>query len=286
MRFSKRYGYKSVRQIIQKESMDDDLKNRLWNCVLLYIFQKYKKKSQNLRSNHISESNLDAFFYSLFHIHLKKRIDQIPSSFEGTVREIENLFFNKYKWYEIYDFVEFSIQFFPFSENKDRYTDILNRNLEKENSAYRVVNEKIIEITSEQEIQSIEEALENTNPYSGVQQHLNQALKLMSVRQNPDYRNSMKESISAVEGICRIISGDKNNSFQKAIAKIENKYLLHSSLKEGFNKLYSYTSDGDGIRHALMEESNLTYIDAKFMLVACTNFINYLVDKTKDPNRN
>ena len=42
--------------------------------------------------------------------------------------------------------------------------------------------------------------------------------------------------------------------------------------------------DADGIRHAMLEESNLSYIDAKFMLVACTNFINYLIEKTTDQN--
>lgn len=31
MRFSERYGYKPIREIIQKESIDDDLKNALWN---------------------------------------------------------------------------------------------------------------------------------------------------------------------------------------------------------------------------------------------------------------
>ena len=62
--------------------------------------------------------------------------------------------------------------------------------MEKENSVYRIINNEVTPITSEQEIQSIEDALENANQYSGVQQHLNQALKLMSDRQNPDYRNS------------------------------------------------------------------------------------------------
>ena len=66
----------------------------------------------------------------------------------------------------------------------------INNTLERENSAYRIINDEITQITSKQEIQSIEEAFENTSPYSGVQQHLNQALKLMSDRQNPDYRNS------------------------------------------------------------------------------------------------
>ena len=47
--------------------------------------------------------------------------------------------------------------------------------MEKENSVYRIINNEVTPITSEQEIQSIEDALENANQYSGVQQHLNQA---------------------------------------------------------------------------------------------------------------
>ncbi len=69
---------------------------------------------------------------------------------------------------------------------KNFFIKAINNALEYENSAYRLINHEIIPITSEQEIQSIEQALENTNQYSGVQVHLNQALKLMSDRQNPD----------------------------------------------------------------------------------------------------
>lgn len=158
---------------------------------------------------------------------------------------------------------------------------MLNNSLTEGNSAYRIISEKVTEITSEQEIQSIEEAVNNTNPYSGVQQHLKQALQLMSDRKNPDYRNSIKESISAVESICKIVTQDEKATLGTALKIIEDKFGLHQALKKSLSQLYGYTSDADGIRHAMLEESNLSYIDAKFMLVACTNFINYLIDKTK-----
>jgi hypothetical protein len=35
----------------------------------------------------------------------------------------------------------------------------------------------------------------------------------------------------------------------------------------------------DGIRHALLEESTLDLDDAKFMLVSCSGFVNYLAAK-------
>ncbi|QPF31990.1 hypothetical protein H0S56_13410 [Acinetobacter lwoffii] len=281
MRFSERYGYKPVREIIQKENIDQDLKNGLWNAISECIFNAYSRPYL-ARGNIISGSNLESFFKLLFHSHFKKRIDQIPYSIESTIAEIDTLFFKTYKWYEIYNFIEACIEYFPFKEEKHDFIILVNDCLQIENSAYRVINNQITPVTSEQEIQSIEEALKNSQLYSSAQQHLNQALKLLSDRQSPDYRNSIKESISAVESICKIVTQNEKASLGQALKLIEDKYGLHEALKKSLSQLYGYTSDGDGIRHAMLEESNLSYIDAKFMLVACTNFINYLIDKTKD----
>ena len=280
MSFSERYGYKPIREIIQKNSIDTNLKNALWNTIVECIFNNYSYRF-GAQSSPIIGSNLESFFKLLFHSYFKKKIDQIPYSIESTIESIDTLFFKKYQWYEIYDFIEACIEYFPFQHDKDSFNILLNDCLQIENSAYRIINDKVTEITSEQEIQSIEDALKNTNPYSGIQQHLNQALKLMSDRQNPDYRNSIKESISAVESICKIVTNEDKATLGKALKIIEDKYGLHAALKESLSQLYGYTSDADGIRHAMLEESNSSYIDAKFMLVACTNFINYLIEKTK-----
>lgn len=193
------------------------------------------------------------------------------------------IFFFKFEWHTIYSFIEETLENYPsqYCEKKDKFIEQINQALERENSAYRIINDEIIPITSEQEIQSIETALENTNQYSGVQQHLNQALKLMSDRQNPNYSKSMHDSISAVEGLARLLLEDDSITLGKAIPRIRTKYELHPTLMESLNKLYSYTSDKAGVRHGSAQESNLSYIDAKFMLVACTNFINYLIEKTK-----
>ena len=43
MHFSERNGYKPVREIIQKESIDDDLKTRLWSLLDISSYSKYTK---------------------------------------------------------------------------------------------------------------------------------------------------------------------------------------------------------------------------------------------------
>jgi len=64
------------------------------------------------------------------------------------------------------------------------------------------------------------------------------------------------------------------------LKKLEDKGIeLHPALKSSFSSLYGYTNDADGIRHALLEESTLDFDDAKFMLVSCSAFVNYLAAK-------
>jgi len=104
-------------------------------------------------------------------------------------------------------------------------------------------------------------------------------LNKLSDKKNPDYRNSIKESISAVESICQQITQDPKAELGKALKTIKTKLSIHGALEQGFIKIYGYTSDGDGIRHALMDEPNLDQEDALYMLITCSSFVNYLIIK-------
>ena len=281
MRVSERNGYKPVREIIQKESMDESLKNRLWSCLFEKIFQGYSKYPGY-------ENTFKPLIDSIWSEFIKLPLDEIP--IPSKIPQAIKQYIYGQEWFVLYDLIEFIINtkqgevHWEHGYKVYSQPDLIksfNIILESENSAYRIINDQIIEVTSEQEIQSIEEALANTNPYSGVQQHLNQALKLISDRQNPDYRNSIKESISAVEALAMLLLEDNSITLGKAIPRLRTKYELHPTLMESLNKLYGYSSDENGVRHGSPEESSISYIDAKFMLVACTNFINYLIEKTK-----
>jgi hypothetical protein len=157
----------------------------------------------------------------------------------------------------------------------------VNGILKEEMSGYRFVSGHIVEITSEQEIKTIEQALGLADSLKPVREHLSQSLTLLSDRKTPDYRNSIKESISAVESLSKIISNQNKAALGPALNAVEKKTKLHSVLKEAFQKLYGYTSDAQGIRHALMDEPTLDVEDAKFMLVSCSAFVNYLVVKAQ-----
>jgi len=108
---------------------------------------------------------------------------------------------------------------------------------------------------------------------------LERALDLLSDKKSPDYRNSIKESISAVESICELVT-DKKTTLGQCLGEIETKIgPIHGALRRAFESLYGYTSSADGIRHALLDEPRLSFEDVKFMLVSCSAFINYLISK-------
>jgi hypothetical protein len=100
-------------------------------------------------------------------------------------------------------------------------------------------------------------------------------------RQQPDYKNAVKESISAVESIASLIAGRKTAELSPALDRIKNKLGMHGAFERALKALYNYTSDEDGIRHAALEETNLDQEDAIFMLVSCSAFVNYLKAKAE-----
>lgn len=273
MRFSKRNGYQKVREELQYEELDDDLKVRLWNAVDNIYFEG--KRSKNYSDLPVPFE----FFYRLYDEHLKLPVDDIESP-KKEIDKIKGRIVAPIRWFDVYDLLEFFYNTYTGDEKSEEFKQRCNTLLEEEKSAYRLVDNKIIEITSEEEISEIEEAIEESKEYPNVETHLETALELLSDKEEPDYRNSIKESISAVEAMCQNITGEENTSLGQAIKSLEEKGIcIPGSLKEAFSSLYGYSSAEDGIRHALKDKDEVKYGDAKFMLVVCSAFINYLKSK-------
>ena len=203
MLFSQRKGIKPSQKAIQIDSMDTELRNSLWN--LLDIFYWRKIKHHDYRKIFF-ESNLSNLFHKYYLHFFKITIDQLTDSFSQEIARMKSYFF-KCDWNEVYDLIEFTVLNGP-DNLADDFCKTANSVLERESSAYRFVNYQIVEITSAEEIEAIEEAIKTSVPFSGVRSHLSTALRMLSDRKNPDYRNSIKESISAVESLAKIITGN------------------------------------------------------------------------------
>ena len=95
-----------------------------------------------------------------------------------------------------------------------------------------------------------------------------------------DYPGAVRESIHAVESTARQIDPNAK-ALEPALRSLEKAKALHPALKQAFSKLYGYTSDEQGIRHALIDnpQPNVGQDEAVFMLGACASFSSYLARK-------
>ncbi len=279
--FSQRKGIKPIKSLIQVDSMDEALRNGLWNAITIYYWDRVRPLSHVNEYYLSSNEQVEILVRRIWMYHFKKQIDTLGNEWFGVLKQIRNHFFTC-QWNEVYDFVEFVANNYPDKYMNEKYITYCNTILKQEISGYRFVGGIITPITSEEEIAEVEEVFNKVpNPVSI---HLKTALNLLSDRKSPNYRNSIKESISAVESICKIISGNPKAELEQALREIEKQTELHPALKKSFSSLYGYTSDAEGIRHALLEEPNLDVEDAKFMLICCSAFINYLRIKASKAN--
>lgn len=270
--FSERFGYKMPKVSIQIESVNTDLRNSLWNA----LDENYWTLADWVYDE-FGNAKVHLLMRAIWQHYFKSPWDEVAHNGPQCHGMVRAYFFNC-PWYEVYDFIEFvanNFQTEPYgriSVNAN-FMAQCNAALERELSAWRFVGNTITPITSRAEISEITKALHAGEP---VATHIATSLALLSDRKSPDYRNSIKESISAVEAMCKKIAGKQHLTLAEALKNIGPKLKLHKALVKGFGSLYGYTSETDGIRHALSDEPNLRVEDALFMLVACSAFVNYL----------
>ena len=273
MKFSERYGYEKPSEVIIRERITPEVLNAICNC--------YDDLEDNLRSiSSINENLYNELEKHIWTSFLNSRRSEYKAFSQVCLQIIET---NEFEWYKKLDLIQETIlilkKYIPCFDIESNFIDVLNFEFERLNFAYRIVENQIVEITSEQEIKTLETAIENNK--ENIKLHLNNALKLYAQRPNADYRNSIKESITAVEAFTREITGDKGLN----LGKMESAGIqIPPVLRKSFEILYGYTNDPTtGIRHALMDET-AEYVpgaeEALFMLVSCSAFINYLNNKT------
>ena len=263
--FSERYGYVKVSDALIIERITPEIITAIYNCYKLYIYPRQIDGTY-------SEVQREVCTRFLNHALLEYSHDYIsPFLLEG-----------KYEWFQYLDLLEFIIAVLTKKKSTIANTiaNEINKDFERLNYGYRIINNLVTPITSKEDINSIEEAIGSSK--DNIKEHLNSALKHLADKENPDYRNSIKESISAVGVLCREMTGE--NDLGKALFVLEKKQgKLHPQLKAAFDNLYKYVNEKQsGIRHELMDESGTyvpTYHEAKYMLVICSAFINYLNGK-------
>jgi signal transduction histidine kinase len=272
--FSRRKGYTPPPVQGRLEELSDYTRNRLWDIFYLEIYSA--NQIDDPRGGVALFPEMVGFLTRIWREFYHRRIDEYPGADQLFATFKDD--FIALNWHFPFDIFE---AIFQFPENlmrdPDEVASQIRNALERENQAYTFVGGRFIERMTPQEVESVETALRT--PIEAIREHFETALQMLSNRENPDFRNSIKESISAVESACKELTGLKNATLGQALNALHQKRPLHQNLKNALQQLYSWTSDHGGIRHAIKDAENVERADAKFMLVACSAFVNYLMTR-------
>ncbi|HSW70047.1 MAG TPA: hypothetical protein VLI69_07870 [Gammaproteobacteria bacterium] len=272
--FSRRIGLTAIIPI-QKDSINEALRNGTWTIVyeLLCTDIEYGHTGYQVPEwRQKSAKNIRKIWIDFF----KLAADSISWNPNKDISYLKEKFY-AFKWNEFYDFIEF---FAKLEDDYNRKSLIknFNRIFERENSAYTFINEKIVEKISDSEIRAIEATKDLPKlPF----EHIKNSSNLLFRRDNPDYRNSIKESVSALESFMRNLT-DSDESLGDILREYDfGKFDMHPALKiaikDFMTKLYGYSSDQSGIRHSLKENhKEIKKEEAWFVLVTISSLMNYI----------
>lgn len=270
--FSESLGLVDPRTAIQKDSIDTALRNKLWD-VTRFGFLSFRGDID------LSAHRRGEVYRQIWCDFFERASDRVPDYSSACDRVIREWFFAA-EWNQVYDLLQYLLRECEPNGEMDGLVRGLNGFLAKNLSAYRWVGNSFVEIVDEGEIRAVETAL--TSPLAGVRAHLSKALRLLGDRTNPDEANSIKESVSAVEAVCAAILG-KRDSLGAALTKLKSAGIdIHPALEDGWKTIYGYSSDADGIRHAMQDEPNLTVDDALYFLISCSAFVTLLTSKARE----
>lgn len=284
--FSERYGYVKPVEVLHRDMIGPELAKSLCSCFdmlsialnrLTASRNDYEELEKHLWIDFLHERLID-FYYPDYGGH---EVVATTYLLDSTV-----------PWYRKFDMIEKTLAYLNkvycnpqdvdrrFRQQIVSFVHSINHFLKDLNYGYRVVDNLIVPVSADEEVETIKVAISSSK--ENIRVHLHSALELYSKRPDADYRNSIKESISAIEAFCREQTGE--STLGPALKNLEKKGLvIPKMLVVAFDKLYAYTCQPDnGIRHALMDDDG-TYVpgqeEAMFMLVSCSAFLNYLYSK-------
>lgn len=267
--FEQREGLAELPSQLQPRTLSKELRALLWEIVFDSIDLDYDRNVREpwrtiLRDRHVRR--------------LHRMVDQFDPSFRA-VRADLGPFFEQGGFGDVMGFVEFVLRHPGCPRG---FWTKVEKALRTSRAAYRLVDgDTIAPIASEAEGAAMSEAIEAANAASldGARRHLKQAASFATAG---NWGDSVRESIHAVESIAVTLDPAAATTLGPALKTVAERTGMHPALREALSRLYGYTCDESGIRHALLEgDANVDETDALFMLGACSSFVTFLIAKSR-----
>ncbi|HLF71216.1 MAG TPA: hypothetical protein VI759_03595 [Dehalococcoidia bacterium] len=187
---------------------------------------------------------------------------------------------NKLTWYELCDVCEALYESVEAlnSERANRFQHDINKVFARNGFGYEMRHGQVEHIGAflQEEVIAETRLILSDPELAGPSEQFQDALRYYNARPKPDLDNAVKEAISAVEGLTRILLNDPKIVLSKALLEIRQKKGVHPALVEIIAKVYAYRGDVEGIAHGATAPSQITFADAEFVIGSAGNAIIYL----------
>ena len=272
--FSQRYGLAPLPEPMQLERISDDLRREIWNVI--------RERLLRHRSHWVTDyfdDQAKRFSERVLGKLNQLPEDQISTNYENVLNAFKQAALQG-KFNHVLDLVEILVNDRDATEELKERLRVLF-----EHSAYRLDTSqrpyRFFPQTSKEQGETVRRATETLRQggMEGAATHLRQAAEHINAGQ---YGDSIADSIHAVESVAKKIDQRASKTLGPALDSLERAGLLkHPALKEAFKKLYGYTNDEQGIRHARLDRDSpdVGLDEAMFMFGACASFADYLVSK-------
>ena len=267
--FSQAHGYAELPQPLKLEELSDEARTRLWSLLYRYVSHP---------SGRVLNKGWDATLRALHVYFLGLPLDEFKGATSDFVSTYKPIFLNG-PFFKVFDLLQAIMRLSSCPPGLIRSIAMI---FEQCRLAYVIDTKSPVTIfpaATEEEGKSVLRAIAELGNAGlrGAVSHLRQASDCIN---QGDYPGAVRESIHAVESTARQID-PKAKRLDQALKSLEGAGGLHPALKQAFSKLYGYTSDEQGIRHALIDnpQANVGQDEAVFMLGACASFSSYLARK-------
>lgn len=279
--FSQAHGYEEVPGPLKLEELPRAARTHIWNVFYVHLDEARFDPTPNVVVLGASKSwaiggAWEEVFRAKHLWHDDLPLDEWRPDFGGFCRDLRNDI-ETMPFYKVFDLLQFVMR---HPQCPRDFSSTMKRVFGRCKLAYTIDEGErptILPAVTVEEGNSVVESL-NTLRAVGLRasaEHLRRASECINEN---DWSGSIRESIHAVESVARQIAPDKTDTLTQALNSIDKHSPLHSQLKKGIQALYWYTSDEQGVRHALLDsdKARVGMDEAVFMLGACASFASYL----------
>ena len=272
--FSQAQGYEEIPGPLQLEELPREARTRIWNLFFVHL-KKSMSTAEFVGGSWIGGGWEDILRAAHADFHISP-LDEWSSDYWPACKKlreyIETRPFNK-----VFDLIQFVLR---HPQRPPEFIRQLQRVFEECRLAYTIDIARpptILPAATPEEGGAVVDALGTLRQagLDGSAAHLRKASERINAG---DWAGSVRESIHAVESVARQLDPGAATTLGPALSALEKRGALHPALKDAFSKLYGYTSDEQGVRHALLDRANaqVGQDEAVFMLGACASFASYL----------